>query len=73
MKMTEIDKVDCLLISLHDKAAEFYHTLPQSTLRNYIELIEELKRRFGNIDDPITGRRRLNLKNLKNLVNEIAN
>ena len=59
MKMTEIDKVDCLLISLRDKAAEFYHTLPQSTLRNYSELIEKLERRFGNIDDPITVRRQL--------------
>ena len=55
MKMTEIDKGDCLLISLLDKAAEFYHTLPQSTLRNY----SELERRLGNINDPITVRRQL--------------
>ena len=59
LEIDDNDRLDFLLISFRDEAAEFKDLLPQTVKRNYNEVIKRCEERFGKKEDEITTRRQL--------------
>ena len=68
LEIDDNDRLDFLMISFRDEAAEFKDLLPNTVKTNYVEVIRRCEERFGKKEDEITTRRQLAA--IKQLVDE---
>ena len=59
LEINDNEKLDFLLISFRNEAAEFKDLLPETVRQNYDEVVRRCSERFGKKEDEITTRRQL--------------